>query len=433
MKKVFLLLISGLVFSGCATYKIQEAQTRVRSSFATHNFDKTVHLLEKYDRKNIYQSKDRVLYFLEMGTAMHFNARYDSSSHYFSLAEKQMNELFTKSISRGIASFLITNDNSLAYNGEAYEDVYLNAFKSLNYIQQNNFESALVEARRMSFKLSQIETKYRGLAQALSKTDTLHKGDWEPNSLAIQDSPFSHYLASVLYAKSGKPDDARIEYEKMLQAITNLPPKYQFNVNRKSLQQVKNPDEYNVLLVGFSGRAPIKYQNDIRLYIDEHDLYLKFSLPSLRLYPSRVARVDAVVNDSLRIPLQLIEQMDVVAKEVYKAKEPIIYARAFVRSLTKAIVTNAAEKSVKKEKKGLRFLVNIFGIAGQELSEKADTRGWQTMPGKTYVSTLNLPPGNHQVDIEYRDHRGTVLYTQKKELVISPNESLELLETLYWN
>lgn len=433
MKKIFLLLIGGLVFSACATYKIQEAQTRVRSSFASQNYDGTIHLLEKYDRKNIYQSKDRVLYSLEMGTAMHFNARFDSSSYYFSQAEQQMDELFTKSISRGIASFLITNDNTLAYNGEAYEDVYLNAFKSLNYIQQNDFESALVEARRMSYKLSRIETRYRGLARSLSKADTLQKGDWKPNSLAIQDSPLSHYLSSVLYAKSGQPDDARIEYEKMLQVIDNLPPAYRLEADRNTLQQVKKPDAYNVLLVGFAGRAPVKYQNDIRLFINEYDMYLKFSLPALRLYPTRVARVDAVIDDSLRVPLQLIEQMDVVAKEVYKVKEPIIYARAFIRSLTKAIAANAAEKSVKKEKKGLRFLINILGIVGQEMTENADTRGWQTMPGQAYVSTLKLPPGHHRVDIEYRSRRGTVLYTRKTELSISPNETLELLEALYWN
>lgn len=431
MRKTVVLL-AVIIISGCASYRLDEAQDSLRSSFARHNFDKTVSLLQRYDRKDIYRSKDNVLYNLEMGTATHFSGQYDSSSHYFTQAEEQIDALFTKSISQGITSFLFANDNTLSYNGEAYEDIYLNAFKSLNYIHRSDLEGALVEARRMAYKLSRIETKYKGVAEALSKADTLGRGNWKTGSSSVQNSALSHYLASVLYAKSGKPDDARIEYEKLLQALNEQPNYNRFTINKTGLQQIKTADAYNVLIVGFAGRAPIKYQNDVRLYLNEPDLYLKFSLPELRLYNSRITRIEAVVNDSTRIPLQLIEQMDAVAKEVYKVKEPIIYARTFVRSLAKAIGTNAAGRAVEKENEGLGFLINLLGKVGQEFTEKADTRGWQTMPGQAYVSTLNLPPGEHQVQIQYYDHNN-LLYTKTALMNINPNESLELIESLYWN
>lgn len=431
MKKVLaLLVIMGI--SGCVSYRLDDAQGNLRSSFARHNFDQTVNLLRKYNRKDVYKSKDHVLYNLEMGTATHFSAQYDSSSYYFSRAEEEIDALFTKSISRGVASFLVSNDNALSYNGEAYEDVYLNAFKSLNYIHRGDLDGALVEARRMAYKLSRIEDKYKGVARALAKADTLHRGDWTTGRSAVQNSALSHYLAAALYAKTGNPDNARIEYEKLLEALQEQPNYSRFNTNRKALQQIKQPGHYNVLIVGFAGRAPVKYQNDVRLYLDESDLYLKFSLPALRLYPSRVTHIEAVVNDSIRVPLQLIEEMDAVAKEVYKVKEPIIYARTFLRSLSKAIGTNAAGRAVEKEHEGLGLFINLLGKVGQEFTEKADTRGWQTMPGQAYVATLNLPPGENNVRIKYYDG-DRLLYTRKAGLHINPNANLQLIESLYWN
>jgi hypothetical protein len=433
MKKLILLLVAVLLTAGCASFRLDDAQTNLRSSFAMHNYAQTVDLLKKYDRRDVYKSKDDVLYNLEMATATHFDARYDSSEYYYGQAEEEIDALFTKSISRGITSFLFSNDNALSYNGEAYEDVYLNAFNSLNFIHRGDLEGALVEARRMAYKLSRIETKYEGVAKALSKADTLGRGDWKTGKQSVQDSPFSRYLASVLFAKSGKPDDARIEYEKLLESIGQLPAAFAPRINKQELQKIKNGNAYNVLLVGFAGRAPIKYQNDVRLYLDNDDLYLKFSLPALRLYKSRVKSVHAVVGDSSQIPLQLIERMDVVAKEVYSVKEPIIYARTFVRSLAKAIGTNAAGRAVKKENKGLGLLVNILGKVGQEFTEKADTRSWQTMPGQAYVHTLKLPAGRHQIEMEYRDADGQLLYSKEAAVTISADEDLELFESLYWN
>lgn len=430
----FVLMSFLLLASSCGSYQLDNAQHNLRTSFATRDFDRTVELLEKYKRKDVYRSKEKVLYNLELGMAKHFSNNYDSSSVHFTKAEEEMDRLYTKSISRGLASFLLTNDNSLAYDGEAYEDIYLNAFKSLNFIHQDNFDAALVEARRMAFKLSQLELKYKGVAEALAKVDTLEQTEWKTGKTNLQNSAFSHYLAGILYAKSGKPDDARIEYEKMLQAFNDQPDIYRFEQpDRESMQRIKNPGDYNVLITGFAGRAPIKQQNDVRVYLDEEDLYLKFSLPSLHLYQTRVQRVEVIFDDTLAAPLYLMEEMDVVAKEMYKIKEPIIYARAFARSMVKAVGTNVISNEVKKENKGLGKILNIFGKIGQEFSEKADLRSWQTMPGKAYANVVGLPPGDHHAEIKYYDSRGRLLFTQRKHFSVSSYNDLELIETLYWN
>ncbi|MDX1586356.1 MAG: hypothetical protein R3222_06420, partial [Balneolaceae bacterium] len=118
---------------------------------------------------------------------------------------------------------------------------------------------------------------------------------------------------------------------------------------------------------------------------------------------------------------------------VYKVKEPIIYSRAFARSLVKAIGTNSISRAIEKKNEDLGVLANIFGKIGQEITEKADLRSWQTMPGKAYATVLKLEPGDHFVRIEYLDARGKTLYATENKIQISKNEVLELVETLYWN
>lgn len=428
----------GLLFltfvSGCASYQLDEAQHSLRSTFAARDFDRTVQLLENYENKGIYKDKDHVLFNLEMGMAQHFNNQFDSSSSHLSEAEEQIEQLYTKSISRGLQSFLLTNDNSLEYNGEDYEDIYLNVFKSLNFIHQNNIEAALVEARRIAFKLSQLEMKYKGIAKALAQSDTLGRTEWKAGEANVQNSVLGHYLSGLLYAKNGKPDDARIEYEKMLEAFTDQPGIYRFQrPDKEAMMRIKDPDSFNLLLTGFAGRAPIKRQNDVRTYLPQEDIYLKFSLPSLHLYRSQVNSVEAVINDTLRIPVYLMEEMDIVAKEVYKVKEPIIYSRAFARSLVKAIGTNTISRAIEKKNDDLGVLANIFGKIGQEITEKADLRSWQTMPGKAFANVIKLNPGEHTVRMEYLDERGRILYTSEKQIRLTSGKTLELVETLYWN
>ncbi len=427
-------IVIAVFTGGCAGYQLDEAQHSLRSTFAARDFDQTVKLLENYENKGIYKDKDRVLFNLEMGMARHFNNQYNSSSSHFTEAEEQIEQLYTKSISRGLKSFLLTNDNSLEYNGEDYEDIYLNVFKSLNFIHQNNLEAALVEARRIAFKLSQLEMKYKGVAKALAQSDTLKKTEWRAGETNIQNSALGHYLSGLLYAKSGKPDDARIEYEKMQQSFSEQPGIYAFQKpDAEALERIKDPDSFNLLITGFAGRAPIKRQNDVRTYLPEEDIYLKFSLPSLHLYRSQVTRVQAVIDDTLIVPVYLMEEMDVVAKEVYKVKEPIIYTRAFARSLVKAIGTNSISRAIEKENEDLGVLANIFGKIGQEISEKADLRSWQTMPGKAFANVIKLEPGKHKVRIEYMDNRGHVLYSSENPIRIPASPSLKLVETLYWN
>jgi hypothetical protein len=435
MKRLTGLVALFFLLSGCAAYQLDSAQNDLRTSFASGDYSSTAELIQKLDQKDVYQGKDQVLLHLERGMVNHFANNYQESSQYFTQAEEEMDALFTKSVSRAIKSFVV-NDNTLAYDGEDYEDIYLNIFKSLNYIHLNDLEGALVEVRRVNYKLDRLEQKYSGLVESLSKADTTSTGEdkWKTGDTNVQNSALGRYLSTILYAKTDKPDDARIEYENLLKAYRDQPSVYSnAKPNESKLRTLTQPDSYNVLIQAFSGRAPVKKQNDVRFYLEESDTYIKFSLPSLKTFNSRVSSINVKVNDDPQVKLELIEEMDMVAKEVYKVKEPIIYARAVVRSFLKAVAANKLKKEASKESDALGTFVNIMGKIAQETTEKADLRSWQTMPGKAYATVLNLPPGEHSVQIQYLGPLNEVVYSENKTITVSENETLELVESMYWN
>lgn len=421
-----------ILLSGCHAYVLDDAQMDLRDSFTAGNYDNASNLIKKFEADDVYRSKDAVLRNLEGGMIYHFAGKYDSSNTYLNEAEYLIEDAYTKSISRGIGSFL-TNDNALVYDGEPYEDIYLNAFKSLNFLHQQDLESALVEARRMSYKMERLDIRLKGLVDAFSKTDSSGQ-NWSSGEVNVQNSAFSHFLSSVLFSKTGKPDDSRIEFEKFRSAIKeqetfgSLP-----KPDPMQLEHVQDQRSYNVLITAFSGQAPIKVQEDFRLWLDDGDddsFYVKFSLPKLRMYHSEV-RAIRIRTDSLTIPLYLVEEMDEVSAEIYQAKKPIIYTRSLLRATVKATGSTLVSSSVKKKHKNWGFLLEILGMIGQEASEKADLRGWQTLPGKAWVNTLKLPEGTHDIEIEYLSANNRILYSETYEVNVSDRNDLLLLESIF--
>jgi len=425
---LFLLVLFFVTFSGCGAYVLDEAQNDLRKNYLNGELQRSADLLKRFDEKDVYRSKDNVLYHLEYGTVLHFTGAFDSSSTMFSIAEEEIDNLYTKSISRGLGSLLV-NDNVLAYDGEPYEDIYLNIFKSLNFMHLKDYEAALVENRRLAFKMEQLDIRLKGLAEAFAKRDSMDVAEWNPDDVNIQNSALGHYLSAILYAKSLQPDDARIEFTKLKTALREQAPIRKYRPpSPSSMPSLTNPNAYNVLLVAFTGVGPTKRQEDVRLFFDEG--YVKFSFPVLEVHDTRIASIRIRQDAQTLTELDMIEEMDAVAAEIYKAKQPIIYGRAMLRGILKAAGTAKARKEAKEKSDGLGFLTGLAGLIGKEITEKADLRGWQTMPGQAWTQVLKLPAGDHTLSIQYLSTSGRILHEEARQLNISPDTELEILEFL---
>lgn len=458
-------VLGVMALQGCGSTSLFDAQSQLRQSFLSGNLDRSQDLMERFARNNIYRTNDRVLMQLELGALHYYSGNYEQSMHYFQEAELEIDRLFGVSVERNIRALLL-NDGQLEYQGEDYEDYMLNLFNALSAVHLNDLEAALVETRRATFKLESLAIRYDGIVETLSRTDTTKvdtRPPWERGRTNIQESPFGHYLSYVIYANQGRTDNARIEYERFRRAYgraflhrirneSQLAPVTSVNaasaagtsVNAVSEEVARRsaasgsmlpyPEPGNVLLLGFGGRAPEKKSNELRIYSNDLSTYIKYAVPSLRQHRSRIRSVEAVINDTLTVQMPMLDDFALIAEDVFNVRKPLIVTRAIIRSTLKYIGSQATQRAIRDEygADAGRLAGLITGIF-TEVSEEADLRAWQTMPGQVYGQTVSLPEGTHHVRIRYLGNNRMLLHETEQNVESVSERPLQIREAFYWN
>lgn len=172
-----------LALTGCSTYATGARDVRMK--VATGDLPTALEMLAKSGGKD-----PDVLNLLERGLLLHESAQYDSSNALLQRAELKIEDLYTKSISQGIAAFL-TNDGTLPYSGYPHEQVLLHVYGALNYLAQDKSDDALVECRRVANRLEVLES-----ARA--------------NKKGYTDDAFVEWLSGMLYAQDNDGNSALV-------------------------------------------------------------------------------------------------------------------------------------------------------------------------------------------------------------------------------
>ncbi len=430
---------------------------------ATNQFSTPIAQLEKVKDK-AFSAKDRVLYYLNMGMLHHYSGNYRESNEMLTRAERGIEELFTASVSKIAASFLL-NDNALDYAGEDYEDIYLNIFKSLNYAHLGETDASFVELNRLQHKIRQLESKYVDMSKKYQQAMLMQVKDEEngdnveeklpefkPGTLKYHNSAISNTLGVILYRFEGDYDDARIDKQKMLEAFASQSHLYPFDPPSLSIRP-ENRNHVPVTLISFHGLGPVKEAANFRIttfngYVmissdspepfsqtlpwpSNKGYHFKFSLPYLTERTSAIHQVKVRINGGAPITLSPLEDMNRVAVSTFELKAPLIYLKSVARSLIKGF---AAEKGKAKMKEELDnpFLGALAGFATDvavDVSENADLRISRFFPGFTTIADLELPPGEHRFEVLYYDQYGHVIRTNDLGTVRVDRNSLNLLES----
>lgn len=436
-----LVLLGGLalLLSSCAMSGLMEAQTQLRTSFASGDIGRSQQLLDQFGR-SVYRPQDQVLLNLELGTISYFNGNHRQSMEYFQRAEQEIDRLFGTSVERNIRAFLV-NDGQLEYQGEDYEDVMLNLFNALSAIHLGDLEAATVEARRASFKLENLSIRYDGLVETLSRQDTTKTDTspgWSRGRTNIQSSPFGHYLSYVVFSRQGREDNARIEYERFLRTFARNFPGQRFaqptrgGAATTAAPAGRVPEAGNVMLIGFGGLSPSKESNELRIYSNNLSTYIKYAVPSLKLHPTAISRVEAVINGTQTVTLPMLDDFAATAQDVFNVRRPLIVTRAIIRSTLKHLGNQAGQRAAAREfgETG-RAVAQLVGFLVTETTEVADLRSWQTMPGRVYGQTVSLPPGTHEISIRYFDRSNRIIHQQTHNLEVTAGQNLQIAETFF--
>ena len=452
---ILLPLSAAFFILSCASLKSQKDQfVEVDKKVAMQDYASAAMSLEA-SKDKYYQKKDRVLYYLDVGMLYYYKPDPQKSNTLLSNAEDAIDELYTKSISKGAASLLL-NDNVLDYSGEDYENVYLNVFKALNYLSLNQFDPAFVEVRRINNKLSELQDKYEKIADEYNKSEDAKK-KFTVSKNQFNNSALGRYLSMLMYRTEGKIDDARIdrnEIDKAWQSQAQL-----YNFPEPNFDPYIEPTEKARLdVIGFIGKAPQlfarnltihTFKDAVAIYIsdgkDEKQLdiipwkdmtsgyHFKFSLPAMEKQGTIVAKISVEVNDSSVCQLQTIESLENAAEDTYKLKEGMTYLKTIIRTVTKGILNEKANKELDKKTGGGLFgeLTRIATSAVVDASENADLRLARYFPAKAMVGEVPIDPGTYSVVVKYFGADGRLLYTDDCGQVTVKKDNLNLIQSAY--
>jgi hypothetical protein len=423
-RRLWITAMIALVFVGCAPSLKWYPQ--MNQCLQNRQYDAALKLIDQ--NKASYSQHNAVLFYLDQGLVAHYGGYYEQSNQALSKAESLMQDLYTTSISKKAATFLI-NDNAYPYRGEDFESALVNLFMAINYAAMQQWDDALVEARKVDAKLGMFNAQY---------------GANEKN--AYEEDAFIRFLMGILYEADGEVNDAFISYRKAeeiyrgtYRRLYGLGPPYlllekyiytaeslRFNSEIRSLRRIyprlsvpsrrESPKTGDVYLIHYNGFGAEKVQNFFLVRMPDRYV-LKLPYPVFKDSPCRTASSKVILNEvktgrSFELRTVAVENISGIARLNLHNRIARIKLKAFARVTAKYIAAKEAEKKARKDNNaGLANLIHMFSQTAMIVSEQADIRHWRTLPAQIRLGEAILPPGTYQGSVQLLDRNGGTLKT----------------------
>lgn len=421
---LFLLLVT----QSCATY--YQTNYSFNQSFEQGKLEQALEALNRSSSRD-YRKKE-FLYLTNSGLLLSMLGRYEESNEYLEKAFL-FGEDYQRNYLNEAASYL-TNPMITSYKGEDHEHLMVLYYKAMNYLKMNKHEEALVECRRLNIRLQQLSDRY--------VSDKKYKRD-----------AFVHLLMGVIYEADNDYNNAFIAYRNAYEIYQNdyinlfgmgAPPQLQDDLLRTSLLSgLKSEHEFyknefdqpnyqyspsnggDLVFLWHNGISPIKSEWSINFVIHRNDNWITFvnndlnfifpfnlsnyeekdkrGLKDLEVFrvafPKYIERLVYFSEGSISIDgkttaLEPVEDINKIATYVLQERMALEFSKALVRAALKKV----AEYEMRKENKALG---SLFGIINA-ITEKADTRNWQTLPHSIYYARIPMHIGTNKVTLSLK-------------------------------
>lgn len=283
---------------------------------------------------------------MEKGSIMFYAGEYRQSSKMLLAAASLIKKQDQISI-LDQTSAVIVNDNTMEYKGEYAERLWIHTYLMMNFLLLNEIENALIEAK-----------------QALEVYERYPNG--------LQEAHFTRALIALCYENLENFDDARIEYNKISNVLSQSFP----------IPSKPSSDEAELVVFLSSGSIPRKVSREIVVPPS-----VRISLPAYQYYPPP-AKMEVRSEDADSF-LTVTSDLGLVARLSLKSRMAEYISRQAVRVGTKEALSQIAERQDDLAGAVVRLILFI--------AEQADTRSWQTLPGTLTISRLKLRPGIHTI------------------------------------
>ncbi|HEV8512514.1 MAG TPA: hypothetical protein VGQ59_04535 [Cyclobacteriaceae bacterium] len=425
---IFLLL----AVSSCATY--YQSNFTFNQEFESGQLDKAYKTLQQHSSEA--HGKKEFLYFVNNGLILSMMGRYAESNQFFEKAFL-FGEDYRINYLNEVASYL-TNPNFTTYKGEDHEHLILLYYKALNYLKMHNTEDALVEIRRLNIRLQQLTDRYN-------------------SSDKYDHDAFIHVLMGITYEVDKDYNNAFIAYrnafniynddyqrffrlnapqqlkEDLLRTVWLSGLRDEFEAYKDTLKMpnyvYKENEGGELVFFWHNGLAPVKAEWGVDfvisrqggiVYFTNSQLGLSFpfslegyndhekkSLSNLEVFrvafPKYIERspfysqANININDQV-LPLQMVEDINKIAFKCLQERMGLEFSKGLLRVALK----KAEEYEIKKQDRTLGSIVGMINA----LTEKADTRNWQTLPYSIYYCRVPLKEGQNSLTFTLKNPVG---------------------------
>lgn len=427
--KIIVVGFLAVLMGACATFYQKTYQ--VQSNIASGNFEKADKLLANDTKWS--ENNHRVLYYMNRGVVSFMLDNYQESIRFLNEADYYVED-YSKQFGWEALS-LVSNPMVKPYRPEDFETVMLHFYKALDFLALDDYEGALVEARRINIRLQQINDRYKD-----------HKNKYQRDA-------FGHNLMGMIYEAAGDYNDAFIAYRNALEIYetdyqelfgltapqqlkkdllrsaqkTGFEDQVRFYEEKFGMEAPESSGDNQGELIVFwlNGMGPVKEEWQITITnfgmsngvvsLGNPELGLNFAYSSAQLSPREKAafkdlsflRVafpkyrerpllfsDGYVNiNGETISFETAQDINKIAFQSLRDR----MVRELGNSLLRLATKRAMEELAARENENLGTIVSIINA----MTEKADTRNWQSLPHTVSYTRISLPSGQHTLDLGF--------------------------------
>jgi tetratricopeptide (TPR) repeat protein len=372
------ILILALL-TGCAATKEERQAQRAVDDYMYGNYARAASKLKPLADKT---DENYVLNNARLGSTTLADYDLDDAESAFLNAYEVINATGVNSGGRGAAAAIIS-EKMKVWKGEPFEKAMVNYYLGIVYYMRHDYENARAAFENSLFKL-------RDYGESKNKSDEYRKIE--------TDFALGYLMLAKAQQRLGEEDAARKSFDRVIELRPQL----------KSVANERRNAESNVLLIVDFGFGP-------RRVTSEYDgAFVGFAPRPQDVGPVPLPHVtvDGKPVTGPRTANYDLPPVDLLALAQDKRWQDIDTIRATKDIIGTGLIAGGAYEGIHAARHERHQGQNAAIAAGLiatgvllKASSQADTRTWEMLPRTSFVIPLTLPPGKHDITVDFPEAR----------------------------
>lgn len=389
-------MMLALLVCGCAASKSEKAGMKSARLYYEGNFDGARQVMLKYAAKT---DENFVLNNLRLGSACLAEYRLVEAQDAFLRAYEVLNSYGVNNGGRSLGA-VVVQEKIKVWKGEPFERAMANFYLGLTFYMQHDYANARGAFENALFKLRDYSDEKKE-----KKSDDAYRSIESNFALA-------YLMLGRCWQHMDRPDLAKANFDRAAALQPSVAPLADMDMNARS----------NVLLVVDYSFGPH--------YVTDFDGAIAGFAPtpqSAGRVPQPVVTID---GQQFLVPGTESPPVDLLALAQDRRWQSIDTIRTVKSAVGSGLMVAGAYEATKKDPEyGVAAALLATGLL-LKVGSQADTRQWESLPRSTFIIPLSLPPGRHDIAVQFGGGMNGVMSDWKGLVVPESGEATYYMRPL---